>query len=502
MKRCINLASLFTVFFISSVLAVTTTWDGSGSWTTSGNWDNGVPAAGDTVSVNSGQINFDSATPAFNNFLWGSNSNPVIDINSDVTFTNDGLSSYLYNVTINQNSGTVSISGNKATSGAVSGKTSVYNINGGSLDVSCAGGLRFGDGGGIFTINIAEGASFVAPLGASLGHGAASSGVINQHGGTVDVSASTIYLGKDGIGNYTLNDGYADAQYVLLGYGAAASGELTVNGGTFNLVNDMSVGYDGVGQITINGGTFQTNVNRDYNVGRNAGSTGTITVNGGTLDIVGRLLIGGTDITNSDNGGDGTLIVRSGTVNVDVNLVVCGNKDTYTGGSGKIIIYGSNGRINVGNYLDMRRKNDASIEIHLDGGGISPMVVQERVMVAGSGEDAVELYVDVMNGFSAQVGDRFPFIYGYDPTYFTASQLMLVNQNSIYTFTSYEEDILDEIQAVIGKEYGLEVTEVNADDCQDFKDAGLMMAGDFDGNCVVDMEDFEVIAENWLESLI
>ncbi|MBI5394589.1 MAG: PEP-CTERM sorting domain-containing protein [Verrucomicrobia bacterium] len=152
--------------------------------------------------------------------------------------------------------------------------------------------------------------------------GSGGAGVVNDgavtliSGSFVATNAGLVTrIGYDGLGQFTLSNGFAHLRDVQLGVNTGSFGTLIVAGGTNQILGPLRVGYgfDATGSVLVTGGQmFATNgltkigdsgngqmtvsngVVRLFNValGGNIGTEGALTVAGGTNEVFGSLSVG------------------------------------------------------------------------------------------------------------------------------------------------------------------------------------------------------------------
>jgi hypothetical protein len=191
--------------------------------------------------------------------------------------------------TVTQTNGTIDTTGGGDTLLGENTSTALYDISGGELKTNA---LLIAWKGGANEMRVSGTATVTADhleIGEAANNG---SGVVNQTGGTVNVS-----------------------RWLAVGLGSSQQAEYNLSGGTVN-AGGVEAGADSAGLISITG-TGVLNVAGDTEVPTRNGQ-GNLTVAGGTLNTA-NILIGGRD-TNTL--GSGVVNQSDGSVNVSGNVVV------------------------------------------------------------------------------------------------------------------------------------------------------------------------------------
>lgn len=346
------LAILFFVMVIApySAQAASVQWTGSngdGLWSMAGNWNPGVPGAGDDALIQTGDA---VALDADGQVLTLSldNGSSLGQSSSTLLIGDQTKGTY----------GALSLGNNTSTS------TGTYTLNNGFLTVSMeeyignnGSGLFFQDGGthtltGAMYVGLQNGSygeynmaggSLSASDHITLGTNEGSTGVFNLSNNGV-VTAAYVHVGRSGAGTFTQTGGSLTTGALKLGV------DSTVAVGTYNLSqldssNPATLTVNGDEWIGVNGkGTF-TQTGGAHTVGGalvlayDPGSQGTYTLSGdaSTLTVSGTAYIGmsgtGTFTQNGGtnnagslyiglNGGSGTYNLHAGSLSVGWPMVV------------------------------------------------------------------------------------------------------------------------------------------------------------------------------------
>lgn len=241
---------------------------------------------------------------------------------------------------------------------------SILNVSGGGIDLGRSGGaVGTLTVGGSAVLNSTSGNFALGD-----GNGTVSTGVVNQVGGTVNVSGPQMFVGQNisGVGSYTISGGALNINNWLAVGRQGGSGVLTITGGSLtkngngNLDIGTSAGiggFDGTGVLNQSGGAI-TNTTQTW-LGEGATgepANGTWNMTGGTAHL-GELHIGqggtGTNVLNisgsstitcgflglslADTNTIGNLNMTGGTITVNSDMTV-GDQGTgnlnFTPGSG------------------------------------------------------------------------------------------------------------------------------------------------------------------------
>ena len=187
----------------------------------------------------------------------------------------------------------------------------------------------YGASGSTLTIygqTLGSGTLDVTSNGTSCGAINANGGTVTINGGTVTATASSGY-GICARNDVTINGGTVTA--TCKNYGISGNGTVTINGGTINVTSEY-YGIFSNGTVTINGGGITTN-SETYGIF----STGTVTINGGGITANGGLsgIFSSGTITLGLTGASDFITVNSyhGTVNIADGQRLTDGTNFYTG---------------------------------------------------------------------------------------------------------------------------------------------------------------------------
>ena len=304
----------------------TDTWkDSTGDWSTNTDWSDGIPATGDSVVINTAQldtITFDGSSPSVNvaSLTVGDDNFVVDDSGNTLGITTSASFGKLLEVeagTINFNAVNASIASFDQTGGTVSGTgtltvTGSATFGGSSVDqeegsgttllkgaTTDAGGIAL-DGGYVLenagTFDVTNGARFDLGLNNN-GSTAGNSTIQNDKGGTFDFqTAATIY-------NHFGTNAFVNAGTL----------EQTVTTGTTNI----GVTVDNTGTVSVQSGTLEFSGGGTFSGTFTVASGATLDFSGGTYTLsfmVSGASIGGAGVFEQTGGtisGPGTLIVTA-----------------------------------------------------------------------------------------------------------------------------------------------------------------------------------------------
>ncbi|MFQ5593656.1 MAG: beta strand repeat-containing protein [Anaerolineae bacterium] len=309
--------------------AAVTSWTNAagGNWNVAGNWDNGVPGAGDNAIIN----------------LAGTY---TVIMNVDVTVNS---------LTLGGASGTQTLDGNNRT--LTLNSTSTVNANG-VLDLNSGDLTGNGDLTVNGTLDWTGGSSTISGAGALTVNGSITINAWPNPAVTLD--GRTLTLSNTGTGAWT-------------GEGMTfKNGAVFDNQGAFDIQDTTSIGdiggtnrFDNSGTVTKSAGSGTSRIDVAFN------NTGTVNVNSGTLDLNG----GGTHASTfnvaagktlqfsggTHSLGDGTAFTGDGTAQITGNGTVVNTDGATTGttvsasttlsltGSGKL---GGDGKLTVNGTFD------------------------------------------------------------------------------------------------------------------------------------------------------
>jgi autotransporter-associated beta strand protein len=362
-----NLAPTDGIFLLSVASTNTTlslnystvaTWQaGSGNWTTTANWVEGIAPidgvrieyAGDT-----GDSENNSTVANIKGLTFTNSSNGSFTIGGgDLVIGSEGIvnnSTHTNTVAINLTLGAdqtfAANTGNLVVSGDISGEASLTKegnktlvlsgnntyagtttVNNGTLEIATGGSIN--NTSDIF-VGLLDGDNGTLHInGGSLSNAVGNLGTQEGSVGTAIVSAGnwtntgSLFVGLGGTGSLTINGtGHVTNEDGFVGHFFGSTGTVGVSGGTWTN-RYLFIGNDGTGSLTINGTGNVTN--SDGYVGHLGGGNGTVSVSGGTWTNSSNLDIGGAEGTGSLTiNGTGTVIVggtlsRSshGTINLE-----------------------------------------------------------------------------------------------------------------------------------------------------------------------------------------
>ena len=285
-----------------SLIAATTLFETTGSWDDAGNWDNGIPTAGD-----------------------------LAYLKVPVTATVDTTNCVGALLAIGESTGGV-----------------VNLVNGGKLYLSAdlwCGYLGTG------TVNQTGGEISMNHL--KLGYSTAgeSVGVYNQSGGTNTVRNFAYIPNLDSYGEYNLSGGTWDVRVLRCGYDAEGTGVVNQSGGLVTPGTHVDIGWNTYGEYNLSGGTLMMPDSRYLNIGSGL-SYGRFVQTGGT-NIQQHEIYIDTTISNS---GMASYVLQSGAFIMSnaYRMVIC---DIGSNGKG-VFYFGTNSSANgefkeVGSSCDL-----------------------------------------------------------------------------------------------------------------------------------------------------
>ncbi len=242
--RFLQIGLLIAFFFLLSTYAEakTTTWNVTigGAWTAAGNWDNGIPVAGDDVIINSDQSAAITAVPAISLNSLTVSGNCSLSGSAAITITVTGTFYVSASKTLTVGNGTnpnrINITLSSLCIGTIEG-TVTLNTAGTNEIFTNLGNLTIAPAGLIDDITNA--ADFVL-----------SSGAILQIGSTSGISSTGASGNVQMSGNNTFNSG---ANYVYNGTAAQITGTGLTQNTPANLTIDNSAGVTLTAATTISG---------------------------------------------------------------------------------------------------------------------------------------------------------------------------------------------------------------------------------------------------------
>jgi len=273
-------------------LAKDTKWTGNAGdhlWTTAGNWDNGLPGLPDEAAVYSAGPHIALNTGA-SSITWlemgGNSANSTININVGRQTTGQHWYTQRW----------VSIDARGGKTGAVNVQSGdvLFGISGtASANRSSYIGLI---GTGVVTVT---GTSYLWMRDVYLAGDLPPNPEFWGLSATLTISNNAVCecyglvgVGYNGNGYINVNnDGllrlYGANEEMILGNTAASTGTVNQTGGTIQVNGNTIVGNDGVGTITMTGGLFEIKDDGSSDpkliVAQGTNSTGTVNINGGTL---------------------------------------------------------------------------------------------------------------------------------------------------------------------------------------------------------------------------
>ena len=222
---CRKLFAISVVLLLAgSALAYDTNWTGTANddWFNAGNWDTGVPAADDAVSIElAGTVDvMNNMTAVIGTLDAGYNSAVDVTINVQNALLSTSNSAYIHqggaagsNVVMNVKSGAQVDSFKNMLGGYNPSNWSVATLN-----VYSGGTYNINNNGFIYA-----------------GFGPKSVGIINQYGGLIEDTAARnqTYSGirNEGFGRLNFLGGVAKFDYLYMGQGAGDVGRIIVDGG-------------------------------------------------------------------------------------------------------------------------------------------------------------------------------------------------------------------------------------------------------------------------------
>ena len=368
-SRLVLTRSIATLIALSSTgLAASWTGATSNDWNTGTNWDTGLVPNG----VN-----------AYIGITGGANPPYTATISADIPALVDLQVARTGGPAIlNHTAGTAATGNNNWIDVGTDGGTGTYNLantnaNGGTLTGFgqgsgtvtgyrlYVGGVDFGGGGGVGTVNINTTGSLNTANDFLIG--------VNHGTGVVNLDSGTINTGTGGGWNFI-----GTAKSSVGGHGT-----LNMSGGTVNNVgNGRTYVGDGNawGEITMSGGTYNNNLNGTadmFTVGSNNlanANTSTVSMTGGTINANG-FFVGG----NNDGGGKGAV-----TLNAPTALLNAGG-ETWIGDNAN-----SNGRLDLtagtfqaGNWFAVGRAGATGV-VNMSGGTLSKLGANNNHIIVGS----------------------------------------------------------------------------------------------------------------------
>lgn len=246
--------------------------------------------------------------------------------------------------TLNMSGGTLNQNHTDFFSFGQSGGKGTFNMSGGLLNDPAVvdTGTDFGTEGKHFKGNVTIGRFDGPGLGIwnisgtaelnvrdlRLAENAASTGILNVSGGTINQANGQTLIGENGVGIANISGGTVNLRRIIAGDGAGATGTITVTGGELrSTANEIWLGQGGgVATMTHSGGLVTANswiaIGRDHGTGTyDLSGTGRLEKTGGNNShvVIGSVLSGG------DVASIGTLNQSGGT------FTTAGNGDVWLG---------------------------------------------------------------------------------------------------------------------------------------------------------------------------
>jgi autotransporter-associated beta strand protein/T5SS/PEP-CTERM-associated repeat protein len=346
----------------SSVARADSNWKvTSGYWSTSGNWNGGVPTSSSSAYIsNKGTATINASGAKCSSLYLGNNSNE-----KGTLLLTAGSLTASYDEYIGNNSNTTGTFTQSAGSNTVSGtlylgnnsnSTGYYTLSGTDSTLSATNEYVGNNGKGYFTQS--AGSNAVSNT-LYVGYNSSSTGSYALSG-TGTLSASYEYIGlNSNSGSFTQSGSSTNtvANTLYLGYNSSGNGSYTLSGTASLSATDEYVGKDGKGTFTQYGGT--NTVANSLTLGTNSSGRGTYNLDGGTLSI-GAALTGNSKA--AFNFGSGTLKVGSSAFSsCSMNMVLTGidSTGTYTGAQSTVDTNGYN--LVLSGILSNNKNNPAGL---------------------------------------------------------------------------------------------------------------------------------------------
>jgi len=391
-KMYVRIAIIVCVLFVTlnSGTAAINTWtdSASGSWGTAINWDAGVPAGSDDISISQeGTYTVTVDDDTANNDLGMAVTSITVEASSGLPELAIDFTNSTKILTVGSgNIGTLKIGTTSGTHGLLSittGQVSAAHLHLGEGGAASTGEARISAG----TITLRSNATGLNWL--RLGNTAGSTGTVVMTGGELigpGYGGTYGNIGGAGKGNLIISNGLFTVGGYGLSIGAAAGegGDVHLLGGELKLTKgyiEVGSGNNSRGSILIDGGTLTVINNYDLTLGVRSGSSGVMTISNGVLNCVdGDLVLGsragsygelnnlgGTNFCDAPIIGD----IGTGVVNVAVSGYVEASGYTQLakglGGRGILNISAGLYKIN-GSGTIMGDGNGAWSEINVTGG--------------------------------------------------------------------------------------------------------------------------------------
>ena len=348
-----------------------TTYTGGGgdptAWSDPGNWDNGVPAARQT-------LNFVGTTGQF--LVYDDPNHPAYG--SVIIESSDGAPGGIQTFTWLQQNNPGGFSASSLILGRTAGQGGTYWVNNPGATLTSAQTV-VGGAGYAFLVQNAGNSSLgrltVGQLPGSVGTvglvvgtmaddaivGDAGSGAFNNTGGTHNVTGNLI-LGNQatGVGTYTINGAASQTNVAFVpggnglanppgSNGLARDSNNVVTGNNPNANGALIVGEAGTGTVAqglanLSDPGNAVTVAGDLVLGHQTGSQGTYTLNTGALTVGGKMVIGGASQNNNQFIQHGGSVAITGANGGNPDYVGVGNSN----GANSLLIGGGGGDLDNG----------------------------------------------------------------------------------------------------------------------------------------------------------
>ena len=256
------LLSLFVFVALGQcALAQNTLWQGAidNDFNTAGNWNNGVPGAGDIATVRSGANPVLSGAASMGHMrigqLSGNGGTSILTLGtgSALTTTNRTDVGFSLSGDASSSSGAMTVNGGTHNLGTLY----VGNVAGTDNTVNASGTTTINGG----TVNLSNGGYIAARSGAT--STGASTGSLIIRGGSLTAAGATFQLGQRGSGTLSLEGGGATFSNGLrLADGGSSSATLNLMSGTLDVAGGFFTKGSGTVAINMGGGDLLLNGDR------------------------------------------------------------------------------------------------------------------------------------------------------------------------------------------------------------------------------------------------